>query len=105
MKKYNINLAIGVFSVITVFNAVLLILERVFQHGSYGFDLGQAILSSFSVLWWSVNFVGYPLMHYFAAVLHPSMSSMMVMLISCGLLSASLWSAAAGYLFRRKYAA
>jgi hypothetical protein len=105
MKKYNINLAIGVFCTIAVFNAALLILEQVFHHGSFGFDLEQAILSSFNTLWWSVNFVSYPLIHYFVDVFHPSKGSMIGMLISCGIFSALLWSAAAGLLFRRKYAA
>ncbi|HEY5504354.1 MAG TPA: hypothetical protein VIK28_04280 [Sedimentisphaerales bacterium] len=93
MKTYNTKLAIRVFSAIAAFDAIVLILDHVLPD------------RWLIIPWWTVNFVGFPLAHYFVDMLPPSPASIICLLAGVGLLSASLWSMAAGYVFRRKNAA
>jgi hypothetical protein len=93
MKTFNTKLAIQVFSAIASFDAIILVLDHVLPD------------RWFIIPWWSINFAGFPLVHYFVDALHPSPASIICLMIGVGLLSASLWSVVAGFVFRRRYAA
>jgi hypothetical protein len=93
MITFNTKLAIRVFSLIAGFDTVILILDRLLPD------------RWFIIPWWTINFPGFPLVHYLVDILRPSPASIICLLAGVGLLSASLWSVAAGCVFRLKYAA
>ena len=95
MKTPNRKLAVSVFMMIAFYDAVVLIMAALFPHI-------PAKLQLYS--WWSVNFPGLPFFHLLAGHV-PHGLPVALLLIGIGIFSAFLWSAIAGYVFRRSHVA
>ena len=93
MRTYNAKIGIRAAVFVTASDALLLILSHWFP------------VSWISVPWWSVNFASWPLIYPCMDMLRPGSWSMVGLVIGAWLMSAAFWSVAAGFVFRRRYAA
>jgi hypothetical protein len=92
MKRFNRQIAVCIFLIIAAYDAFVLLAAAVLPTG---------VSWRLSMPWWSVNFAGLPLFHLLAGHV-PQKWCVVCLLIGIGLVSALLWSAIAGYVFRRK---
>jgi hypothetical protein len=93
MRTINTKPAIRVFSAIVAFEAAIVLLDFVVPD------------HWLIIPWWLINFPSFPLFCRFEDMVPRTHASTICLLIGTGLLSASLWSAAAGFVLRRKSAA
>jgi len=91
MKTFNWRIALRVLLALIAYDGVLL-------------ALGRSENTLITVLWWLVNFPGFPLLYVTAPVVQVSGAGILIMVGAAGVFSTCLWSLAAGYVFRRAYA-